>query len=874
MSKHPGFKQPAWQKKALHGAVITAIASLAYIPTASATPLTCDYGYSSGNQTISTNQTDCVASKDVSLTVNNDVAISNDLNRSALWYAITAGEGGVNGDLGSGQTLTNNGTISAIGTGTTYGYGYGYGFGYNPDSLAGVKIDLELLGTLNNNGTISASDVATGSNYAVAAGIYEGSPIAMQGTLNNTGTISASAQSENGWASAAGISISNAIATDAVLNNSGTISAQAQSNNDSGYSYAAGIYATTLNGTLENSGTISAQSDNWATGILLETVGSTGLVHNTGTISGQGVVGFGAEIGTLSGTLHNEGTLSGSGSVYGIGAYIENFNGTLINSGTITGEGSLFGVSLLTYTGNGTGTVENLSTGVMNGAIWASGEGGSLQFTNSGLIDLSNAHSAYQSYIGGDFTQTASGTLRIAASGSNAGNYSQLAVSGNATIAGRIDVNVSDVNTLAVGATLANVVTAGNLSGNFTSVTDNSAMFNFQSQATEGTGGHIDLKVIKALTATQAANDNSNSPALGAAGVIDHLVDNGTSNSDMQTVITELGKLETSQQVSNAVSQLLPLMTAGVGQTISGALHSSNRIVQSRQEGQLGRSSGDLALSDRKLWFKPFGSWAEQENHNGASGYDASTFGFVLGADAEVKAQNRLGLAFAYSRSDVDSKSTVARQSATVDTYQLVAYGSHSLNDAMDLSFQADVGLHDTQGDRQIDFGGINRIARSDYSSWSAHVGTGLARSYALSAKTTLTPSIRADYTVIHDDGYTETGADALNLIVDGNRTEELVLSLEGKLTHNLSDRTTLLASLGGGYDFMNEQSSITSAFAGSSSAAFTTKGIDPSPWLARGGLGLTTKLNNGVELSARYDVEIREGFTNQTASLKARWMF
>ncbi|WP_159453048.1 autotransporter outer membrane beta-barrel domain-containing protein [Pseudogulbenkiania subflava] len=855
---------------------MAAIASLAYIPTASATPLACDYGFSSGNQTISSNQADCVASKEVSLTVNNDVTINNELNRSALWYAITAGEGGVNGDLGSGQTLTNNGTISATGTGTTYGYGYGYGFGYNPDTLAGIKIDRELLGTLNNNGTISASDVATGSNYAVAAGIYEGSPSAMQGTLNNSGTITASAQAENYWASAAGISISNEIAADAVLNNSGTISAQAHSSNDSGYSYAAGIYATTLNGTLENSGTISSQADYWGSGIRLDTVNETGLIHNTGTISGQAAFGFGAEIHTLNGTLYNEGTLSGSGSEYGIGAYINNLNGTLINRGTISGESDQHAYSLYGYNESGTtGTIENLSTGVMNGAIniWNL-NGGSLQFTNSGLIDLSNAHSAFQSYIGGDFTQTASGTLRIAASGSNTGNYSQLAVSGNASIAGRIDVNVSEVNTLAVGATLANVVTAGNLSGNFTSVTDNSAMFNFQSQATEGTGGHIDLKVIKALTATQAANDNSNSPALGAAGVIDNLVDNGTSNSDMQTVITELGKLETSQQVSNAVSQLLPLTTAGVGQTISGALHSSNRIVQSRQEGQLGRSSGDDALSDRKLWFKPFGSWAEQENHNGASGYDANTYGFVLGADAEIKAQNRLGLAFAYSRSDVDSKSTVARQSATVDTYQLVAYGSHSLSDAMDLSFQADVGLHDTQGDRQIDFGGINRIARSDYSSWSAHVGTGLARSYALSTKTTLTPSIRADYTVIHDDGYTETGADALNLIVDGNRTEELVLSLEGKLTHNLSDRTTLLASLGGGYDFMNEQSSITAAFAGSPSAAFTTKGIDPSPWLARGGLGLVTKLNNGVELSARYDVEIREGFTNQTASLKARWMF
>lgn len=51
------------------------------------------------------------------------------------------------------------------------------------------------------------------------------------------------------------------------------------------------------------------------------------------------------------------------------------------------------------------------------------------------------------------------------------------------------------------------------------------------------------------------------------------------------------------------------------------------------------------------------------------------------------------------------------------------------------------------------------------------------------------------------------------------------------------------------------------------------TQGTEPSAWLARGGQGVITKLDNGIELSARYDVDIREGFSNQTTSLKARGM-
>jgi hypothetical protein len=83
-----------------------------------------------------------------------------------------------------------------------------------------------------------------------------------------------------------------------------------------------------------------------------------------------------------------------------------------------------------------------------------------------------------------------------------------------------------------------------------------------------------------------------------------------------------------------------------------------------------------------------------------------------------------------------------------------------------------------------------------------------------------------------------------------------------------------LTANLGGGYDVLNEQAGITSAFAGDPTAAFITNGIKPSPWLARGGIGLVGKPNDTVEVAARYDFEVRDGFDNQMASVKVRWAF
>lgn len=107
-----------------------------------------------------------------------------------------------------------------------------------------------------------------------------------------------------------------------------------------------------------------------------------------------------------------------------------------------------------------------------------------------------------------------------------------------------------------------------------------------------------------------------------------------------------------------------------------------------------------------------------------------------------------------------------------------------------------------------------------------------------------------------------------------GRSTQEMVLAVDGKLTHNLDSQTTLSANLGAGYDMLGKKASIVAAFAGAPDAAFATYGMDSSPWSLRAGLGIVRKTGSGMEIAARYDVENRSGFLNQTASVKVRWAF
>ena len=364
-------------------------------------------------------------------------------------------------------------------------------------------------------------------------------------------------------------------------------------------------------------------------------------------------------------------------------------------------------------------------------------------------------------------------------------------------------------------------------------------------------------------TVTNSSQAMSNNPALGAARIID-------ANTNLNNLF--IGFAGNNQATSNAATQTLPLLT-GASQVAAGAtLGGINRIVQARIENNRGMSSGDDFQGDKNVWMKSFGSWANQGDRDGVAGYKANTYGAVIGADFAVSSAIRLGGAFAYANSNVNGNSTIAVQSAKSDIYQLIGYGSYSLDERTEINFQADIGHNANKGQRTIAF--TSTVASSSYGSDTAHVGLGLGRDYALSSQTTLTPSVRVDYTWIKDQSYSETGAGLLNLNVTGRTTQAFVIGTDLKLAHQFNDQFTLLTNLGAGYDTLNSQNSITAAFAGAADAAFVTYGIKPSPWMGRAGVGAVYETKNGMKITARYDTEYRQSFLNQTASLKARWSF
>ncbi|SFU47732.1 outer membrane autotransporter barrel domain-containing protein [Polaromonas sp. YR568] len=388
-----------------------------------------------------------------------------------------------------------------------------------------------------------------------------------------------------------------------------------------------------------------------------------------------------------------------------------------------------------------------------------------------------------------------------------------------------------------------------------------------------GAGQDLAMLMRMGPTLSYAMTVAGNNPGTPAAGALDVMLGNSSADpGDASPVATAFSSLPTVDALSNAVNQTLPLFTSGMNSITLNTMREVNRVIQARVDGQSGISAGDAFQGDRSAWVKPYGSYAQQDAREGVAGYTARSTGVVFGADRHLSGSDSVGIAAAFGQVRVNGSGGV-NNNASIQNYTLIGYGRHTVSDGLDLTWQVDGGMAVNKGHRLIDFGGLNRTASATYNAYTAHAGGALSRSYSLSADTTFAPALRADYSHIRSRGYTEDGAGVLNLAVGSASAQEMVIGAEGRLAHKLSVQSTLTANLGLGYDALAKRNAVTAAYAGGG-GAFLVEGIRPSPWILRGGIGLTFLKVKTAQIALRYDVEARRDFVNQTASVNVRVPF
>ncbi len=378
------------------------------------------------------------------------------------------------------------------------------------------------------------------------------------------------------------------------------------------------------------------------------------------------------------------------------------------------------------------------------------------------------------------------------------------------------------------------------------------------------------LVVERVRSIYDSALAEGNKAGLGSAAALDTI---GAMPGVMAPVTTAFGQMSSNAQISNAVSQTLPILSGATVWNTLSVLTAINQSIEARSLQVRGISSGHELYGDNKVWMKPFGSWVNQGNQNGAYGFRGQTGGLMIGGDTVLKKDLRLGAAVAWGNSTANSNAGVAPQSQTSNLYQFIGYGTYALTEKVNANFQANGGWNTNASNRQIGF--MSTSAQANYNSTVWHAGMGIDRPMQVSEKTSIIPQARFDYSWVRNSAYSETGAtNGLGLNVDAQTYQTSLLSADSKVTHKLSDHNSVNAVLGVSYNFSPTQTWVNAAYQGAPTIQFTTNGVNPGAVMGRAGVGYTYKVNQSVDVGIRYDIDFQSQFTNQIATAKARWSF
>lgn len=735
----------------------------------------------------------------LNITVNGDVT-GNTANGI---YARTGAGGSIAINVGSGSSVTSNGTGFAVDTSTL--------------ASANGATNLTVAGTLNG-GTGGAVRFHQGSALADRlelhpTAVINGTVFAGPGTdtlaLGGTGTgsfdvsrIGSAAQYrdfetfEKVGASQWTLTGTNTGISDWTVN-AGLLSIQATMPNTD-FSVNGGTLALVGSGNISN----SIVNLNGATGVLDISGAAAG-----GTIASlSGVVGSAVTLGNQTLTLSNasgtfRGAISGSGGLTldggterltGISTYT---GATTINAGTLLVDGSIASSSGVTANSGSTlGGTGILPATAINGGILSPGPAiatlnvqGTLSFT---------PNSTYQ--------------VEISPASSDRTN-----VTGTAALAGTAHV-IAGVGSYPRNTTYVILTAAGGLSGAFSGLNFAS---DFLCACLSYDANNVYLQITSTGLTFAGVGQTPNQIATG--GAVEGL---GVGNPIYDVIV--LGSAEQARTAFDLLSG--EVHASAVGMVLDDSRHVRDALLGRLRQSYGGsfsplasltpggpvlayaRTTNDhpaLGFGAKKTampaenvvagWAQTIGAWGRSAGDGNASALSRSVGGFMTGFDANVGEMWRFGVASGYARSWLQADERMS--SGTVDSYHFGLYGGGQFG-ALGLRAGVVHTWHDVETSRSIAFAGgegccasiFSDSATASFAARTAQVFGEIGASF-FAGRAAIEPFANAAYVNVHTNGFTESGGAAV-LTANGQWNDAVFTTLGARaaITYALSDRATI----------------------------------------------------------------------------------
>jgi outer membrane autotransporter protein len=803
----------------------------------------------------------------------NSGTITGNLNSAGNTTLINSGTLAGNVALGAGNDIvTNTGTLTGnvnLGTGTNV-FNAVSGTSLPTGTLTADAAGLNTLNLAAGGGTIGAVTNFDVLNVNGTSGVVwnVAAPIALADRINlNSGLLQVS--------NAAFLGANTIVNAAGPAATGGLVFTNAASGTYSGAISGAGVVVVGLNGGAGVTGFTGANSYTGGT-----TVASGTLEGNSTSLQGAIAVAAPATLlftqptnGSFAGALSGAGTLTkaGAGTLtltnvannstigrVGVNAGTLALNGALTASnGTMVTSGATLNVApggalVSAVTGNAGSftTVDGTITGNVGNAGSLSGAGTIVgNVTNTGILAPGNGPGTFN--VNGVFTQTAAGTIAVQLSPSTVAGtgYDRIIVTGTpgtATLAGTAVLGAS--TGLYVGGSTYDIVTAtGGVTGSL--ALSGNVISPFISFANTGivniTGGQAyRLTLVRtnyAVGIGAGATPNQIATANGFQGLVTG------ATGDAATVVIAVDNM-TAAQAQGFFTQTSPEPYSAYATGLLDKGELFTRQIQLQLHGTPSHVDG------ASIWGRGYGSWANGNNRDSFFGTDQRIFGGAGGIDYRSNGLT-LGIAGGYSHDRFDYGAGTSRGRG--NSWQVGGYFDYDFG-----GFDVDATVAYVHGSyrntRTINITSISRIADANFNgNLFKAIGT-VGYNFDIGGMK-LRPFAGIDYSTGHINGFSETGAGALNLTVDRintKRTDALVgISLSSSPNPGLSPYGRVAYR----YDLNRRNNDVSAAFNGNTASRFTVGGTGYNRSAVDVDAGLNYNVSQTVAFFAVYEGSFRK---------------
>ena len=797
------------------------------------------------------------------VTINNDGTIDAGAGNQGAGIAVEVGGMGPRT-----YNFTNTGLIQGRGNADAAGGTAGDGIRFFGPGFAP---SYTVLGTITNSGMIR-SEATSGTT----AGIRFRDAINFQGTIENqAGGVIYGTQN--------GLYFGNADHTGGVVNNAGTIMSGSRAFNIDGTGLVLNNSGSIIGNAAQRNGTVYA--DGTANGFTLNNTGTIDAV-----VQGSGVA---IEVGTMDGdtrsyTIVNDGTIAGRGAALpsGNSAGLRLFNGAgagttvtvtsdIINNGTISAE---MAPAVMIEDINFTGTFFNNGTLSAAVAFYAASALGPVNFVQgNGALNGNFVGSAFTdtltfangaSTLGGDVIGDVNVVVADAATVTVSGNRM---IDGNLTVNGALNFNLNADSLAVDGDTIFGANSVVNIDTTLITQADIGTTFNVITQTGSVTNNGVTINIDEndflldynivlnsVIITSTAANlsqisDDANVSSFGAA------LANSIENNRLQAnVFAAINGLSSTAEFEAASIGLLPAINDGVAREI----FETQRFASSLLTDRLARDSGGI-------WGQIFIRTSDRDAESLSSvGYEGDATGYVLGVDAQISENAKIGAFFSYADITVESDGAAQAQS-DINSFQFSGYAGINSETAF-VNAEFGYSLNNLDTSRNSIVNPVVGQTNGDGFIGSINGGLNLGND-----NVAFTPFAGLRYATLSTNPFTETLG--LGLTLDTDTTD----FLEGSIGLGISTKASKdenisiipFLNLAYTYDFIGDGVGINGSFnAGADSFRLTSNNASESRFDLGAGISFVNK--NGFNFAAEYQGRFASDYQSHTGGVIVRFAF